>query len=128
MSKKRYRTAKSFESNKSRLPEHQNEYGEKVDTNRLIHVLLGIGGIATVGALLWWASFYTQVVRELGGSLTDVVSCLYTFDGPCGVVAGFAQLVGATPYNPVVFWIGVGFLVVGMIMKFSLKNDCASSE
>lgn len=93
-----------------------------MDVKKLTNVLLGGGGAVTCVALLWWAYFYEQVVRGLTGgrgSLTDALSCLYSSGGPCGFVSGMAQLGGATPYSPVVFWVGAVLLGIGIILRLS---------
>jgi hypothetical protein len=98
-----------------------------MDTKKLAHILF-IGGIVTlIAALLWWAAFYGQIVKELGGNLSDAFSCLYSSGGACGMAAGIAQMIGKTPYSPFVFWIGAVGLAVGGLMKVTLKPQTTSS-
>lgn len=88
-----------------------------MDTNKLANILL-IGGIALVGiAILWWMSFYGSLAMEFGKTPSDTLSCLYSSGGPCGFVAGFAQMGGKTPYSPFLFWIGVVAAVIGGVIK-----------
>lgn len=94
-----------------------------MDIKKLIKTLLALGGLVTVGALVWWVYFYSQVIKELGGDFGDAAQCLYSSGGGCGFVSGLAQMGGATPYNPIVFWVGVILLGVGLILKFSLKQE-----
>ena len=94
-----------------------------MEIKKLTQILLGLGGLVTVGSVIWWASFYGQVTKEVGGNLGDFFQCLYTSGGPCGFLVGIAQLAGVTPYNPTLFWIGTIMLGVGIILQFSLKKD-----
>jgi len=94
-----------------------------MEIKKLTQILLGLGGVITAGSIIWWASFYGQVVNEVGGNLGDFFQCLYTSSGPCGFLVGIAQLAGATTYNPTLFWIGVIMFGVGIILKFSIKKD-----
>ena len=96
-----------------------------MDIKKLTTTLLMLGGLITVGALLWWLYFYSQVVKELGCDFGQAVPCLYSSGGGCGFVSGLAQLGGATPYNPIVFWVGIVLFGVGIILKFSLKKENA---
>lgn len=92
-----------------------------MDIKKFAHILF-IGGIfLLVAALLWWAIFYSAIVKDLGGNLSDAFSCLYSSDGACGMAIGIAQMVGKTPYSPFVFWIGAVGLSVGGLMKATLK-------
>lgn len=101
-----------------------------MDVRKLCSILLTLGAFMTLAALLWWALFYGSVVRELGkdASLIDAVGCLYSSGGPCGFVAGLAQLGGKTPYSPMVFWIGVALLIVGVVMRLALKDATVPQE
>jgi len=94
-----------------------------MEIKKLTQILLGLGGLVTLGALIWWASFYSQVIKEIGGNLEDFLPCLYTSSGPCGFLVGIARLAGVIPYNPTLFWIGVIIFGVGIILKLSLKKD-----
>jgi len=94
-----------------------------VEIKKLTQILLGLGGLVTVGSIIWWVSFYSRVIKEMGGSLGDFFQCLYTSSGPCALLVGIARLAGVTPYNPTLFWIGAIMLGVGIILQFSLKKD-----
>ena len=74
-----------------------------MEIKKLTQILLGLGGLVTIGAIIWWASFYDQVIKEMGGNLGDFFQCLYTSSGPCSLFIGIARLSGVTPYNPTVF-------------------------
>jgi len=97
-----------------------------MDTKKLAKVLIWIGGLVTLAAFIWWAYFYGQVTKEMGGNMGDAIGCLYSSSGPCGFVSGLAQFGGVTPYNPVVFWIGVVMLGIGIILKLSVKEESVS--
>ncbi|CAB5507888.1 hypothetical protein [uncultured Gammaproteobacteria bacterium] len=97
-----------------------------MDTKKLTQILIRIGGAVTVAAFIWWAYFYGQITKEMGGNIGDAFGCLYSSSGPCGFISGFAQFGGVTPYSPVVFWIGVVMLGIGIILKLSTKEESAS--
>jgi hypothetical protein len=84
-----------------------------VDFKKLGNLLVIAGAAVLVAACLWWFSFYSSVVREIGqatgreGSVFDVVACLYSTSGICGLVASVAVLAGKTAYEPLLFWFGL---------------------
>jgi hypothetical protein len=92
-----------------------------MDTKKLANMLFNGGIILLVAALLWWATFYGGIVKQLGGTLSDAFSCLYSSGGSCGLAAGIAQMLGKTPYSPFIFWIGALGFAVGGLMKATLK-------
>ena len=94
-----------------------------MEIKKLTQILLGLGGLVIAGSIIWWVSFYSEVIKEMGGNLGDCFPCLYTSSGPCGFLVGIAQLAGVTPYNPTLFWIGAIMLGVGIILQLSLKKD-----
>jgi len=61
-----------------------------MEIKKLTEILLGLGGLITAGSIIWWASFYGQVIKEMGGNLGDFFQCLYTSSGPCGLLIGIA--------------------------------------
>jgi hypothetical protein len=100
-----------------------------VDVKRLGNVLLTGGVLLLVAAVLWWFAFYSSVVREMRrlsggqgeGSVLDALSCLYSSSGVCALVSGVAALAGKTPYEPMLFWIGLGVLVIGILLRVSAR-------
>lgn len=93
----------------------------------MANILFVSGIVLIIAALLWWAAFYGNIVKELGGELSDAFSCLYSGDGACGLAAGIAQMVGKTPYSPFIFWSGALSLTVGGLMKAVLKPTSTDS-
>jgi hypothetical protein len=78
-------------------------------------LLLLIGAGTTAGAVVWWANFYGDVVRGTNYTLSDAFSCLFNSSGVCSVVTGVSQLIGKSPYEPAVLWIGLGILATGLL-------------
>jgi uncharacterized membrane protein (UPF0182 family) len=104
-----------------------------VDFRKLGNVLMVAGAAVLVAAVLWWFSFYSSVVREIGkvtgsgeGSVLDVVACLYSGSGICGLVASVAVLAGKTAYEPMLFWFGLAGLVLGALIRFTSKSTRAA--
>ena len=93
--------------------------------------LLVVGGAAVVAAaILWWLFFYSAIMRELaqapgappgGNSVFDALSCLYSNRDVCGFIAGFARLLGRTPYEPMVLWVGLAGLILGVLIRVTAK-------
>lgn len=96
-----------------------------MDFRKLLGIVLGIGVLGVIASVAWWYSFYSNVVGKVRGSATmsDMLSCLYFSDAiQCKASGLGAQFAGSTPYNPVVFWVSVVVLIVGVALKFSLKK------
>jgi hypothetical protein len=105
-----------------------------VDFKKLGNVLTAAGAVVLVGACVWWFSFYSSVVREVGkatgggsdATVFDAMSCLYSSSGICALVAGVATLAGRTPYEPMVFWFGLSGLLLGLLIRFTAKPGGAA--
>ena len=88
--------------------------------NPIIGILQWLSACLILGALAWWAIFYHSLAQATAynGSappLAGAIKCIFLSGGDCGVVIGLAQLLGYTPYQPIVFWVGlVGFGVTTM--------------
>jgi len=107
-----------------------------VDFKRLGTILIVGGGAVIVAAFAWWFAFYSTIVRELSrapnvprgsNSVFDLASCLYSSRDVCGFIAGFARLLGKTPYEPMLLWLGLGALVVGVAMRLAAKPAAGRS-
>lgn len=105
-----------------------------MDFKKLGNALTAIGVIALVSAFIWWFSFYSSVVRDIGratggqgdASVFDAWSCLYSSGGICTVVSGVSALVGKTAYEPMLFWFGLAGLVLGLLIRFTAKPGGAA--
>jgi hypothetical protein len=105
-----------------------------VDFRKLGNALAALGAIVVAGALVWWFVFYSSVVdqlgrapggKETGAGVRDMWRCLYSSDGLCALISGGANLIGKTPYEPRLFWAGLGALVVGVIIRIAAKPRAA---
>ena len=74
-----------------------------MDFKKLGNLLTLVGAVVLVAACIWWFTFYSSVVREIGrltgsgeGSVSDVVGCLYSSSGICGLASAGAVLFGKT--------------------------------
>lgn len=86
------------------------------------------GAIAVIGAMIWWYTFYSSVIRDFSGQvgqqvagISDVMGCLYSNGGVCGIVSGIASLAGRAAYEPMLFWAGAVALVAGVVMRVAAK-------
>lgn len=93
-----------------------------MDARKLTKILITLGGLTVVGAVVWWYYFYTHLARPLRSDLTDVIPCIYSSGGSCGLVSGLASFGGSTPYEPMVLWVGVAVLGIGLAFKLALKE------
>lgn len=92
-----------------------------MDLKKLADVLVFAGVVAIILALFWWESFYGPIMKQLGGDLSNAYTCIYSSGGWCGVTSGVAEMIGKTPYNPMLFQAGVVSLIAGIIMWATLK-------
>lgn len=79
-------------------------------------VLMVVGAGVVLGALLWWQSFYGDLIRDTGYTMRDALPCLYSSSGMCAIVSAASQLVGKAPYDPTVLWIGVALIGAGLLV------------
>jgi hypothetical protein len=75
-------------------------------------LLLAAGVLAVLGAYLWRHAFYSEVQTFLGSKEPLPLDCLYSTSAACRVVADVASFVGASAYDPKIFWIGAGLFVL----------------
>jgi hypothetical protein len=94
-----------------------------MDIKKLTQILIDFGVLIILGAIYWWACYYSRVTNVMGGNLGDFFQCLYTSSGPCSFIAVIGRLAGVPPYNPILFWIGIIMFGAGIILNFSLKKD-----
>jgi hypothetical protein len=99
-----------------------------VDFRKLGNLLMLAGVVVLAAACIWWFTYYSSVVREIGkltgsgeGSVLDVVGCLYSSAGICGLVASVSVLAGKTAYEPMLFWFGLAGLILGVLIRFTAK-------
>ena len=104
-----------------------------MDFKKFGNILIGAGAVVLVAAVVWWFTFYSSVVREIGkltgsgeGSVSDVVGCLYSSSGICGLVSSVAVLAGKTAYEPLLFWFGLAGLILGVLVRFTAKPSGAA--
>ena len=105
-----------------------------MDFKKLGNILTVAGAVVLVGALVWWFSFYSSVVREIGratgggadASVFDAWSCLYSSSGICALVTGVSTLAGKTAYEPMLFWFGLAGLLLGLLIRFTAKPGGAT--
>lgn len=83
---------------------------------QLVTTLVSLGLLGLGGSVLWWYTFFSQVKQFLGGPAGLPVECLYTLGGPCGLIENAANAVGATAYEPKLFWASTALLVLGIIL------------
>jgi hypothetical protein len=116
------------------LSRHEGPIAEAaVDFRKFGNVLMLAGAAVLVAACIWWFTYYSSVVREIGkltgsgeGSVLDVVGCLYSSGGICGLVASVSVLAGKTAYEPMLFWFGLAGLILGVLIRYTAKPSGAA--
>ncbi|MGX9987738.1 hypothetical protein ACS4RR_000500 [Rhizobium sp. Z1P35] len=97
-----------------------------------MNLLIVAGGVGLAVSVLWWHTFYSHVAQFLGATGPLPMECIYTMGGPCGMVAGVANAVGASAYDPKLFWGSAALLVIGAITRLlpdgSERRDYQTKE
>ena len=97
-----------------------------MDLKKLGNLLTAGGAVVLIGAVAWWYSFFSSVKREVPNvNLNDALGCLYSSGDLCGLVSIGARMLGTTPYDPKVFWIGLAGLVAGLLIRATAKPSGA---
>jgi hypothetical protein len=104
-----------------------------VDFRKFGNVLMLAGAVVLVAACIWWFSFYSSVVREIGqatgqtnASVFDAWSCLYSSGGLCSLVQAVTSIAGKTAYEPMLFWFGLAGLILGVLIRYTAKPSGAA--
>lgn len=102
-----------------------------MDIQKLNKILTGLGATILAAAIIWWFFFYSGVINDLSSltgnskNLSDAFVCLYSSGGGCAFISGMAEYAGYTPYEPLMFWVGIIMLGLGLILKFTQKKEVA---
>jgi hypothetical protein len=104
-----------------------------MDLKKLGNLLVIGGALVIVAAIVWWYSFFSSVMSDVSKvpgaqgefSVFDAKSCLYTSSDFCGLISGGARLLGKTPYEPKVFWVGLAALIAGGLIRATAKPSGA---
>jgi hypothetical protein len=90
---------------------------------RIAWIAIGGGVLIIVAAVVWWASFYGDIVNRDGqGRLVNALACVYSNRGVCGFVSGMARQAGRLAYSPTIFWFGICLLLSGAAMRLLLAK------
>lgn len=94
---------------------------DRMDIKKLANLLLALGILMLLAAIAWWVNFYAPIMKDLNAPLSDALDCLYSNAGACNLASGITQLLGKTPYNPLLFLIGAGAICVGVLLRLTIK-------
>lgn len=97
-----------------------------MDAVKLSRNLIGLGILGVIASFIWWALFYSEVLKELGGRDSsifdpDVMKCFVSNTGECGFITGMASMIGVNAYSPWALYAGLGLIALGVVIKFSQK-------
>jgi hypothetical protein len=87
-----------------------------MNARRLGFWLFTLGVVGVIGSAVWWANFYTQVMKFMNRNEPPPFECLYQFTGPCRTVSNVAGFVGAGSYEPVFFWVSLLVGGIGLVL------------
>ncbi|NMM37890.1 MAG: hypothetical protein HHJ09_10295 [Glaciimonas sp.] len=93
-----------------------------MDIKKLANLLLTLGIVLLLAAIAWWVNFYAPLMKDLNAPLSDALDCLYSNTGACNLASGITQLLGKTPYNPMLFLIGAGATCAGVLLRLTAKS------
>jgi putative oxidoreductase len=81
-------------------------------------VFVGIGAI--IASVAWWASYYNLVIRTIGENppLTHPFRCWWFTSDVCVRAQATAHLPNFPPYQPLVLWLSVAILIVGLVLIY----------
>jgi len=93
-----------------------------MNTTKLSSLLFKAGVVVTMVAVVWWGLTYGQMAVDLGTGFNKALTCLFASGGMCGFTGSLSALGGGTPYEPLVFWLGVALLAAGLVLGFLRKR------
>lgn len=93
-----------------------------MDLKKLANLLLVLGILLLLAAVAWWNHFYSPIMHDLNAPLSDALDCLYSSAGACSLASGITQLLGKTPYNPMLFLAGAGAFCAGLLLRLTIKS------
>ena len=93
--------------------------GGGMDFKRLGTILIVAGAVVLVAAVIWWFTFYSTIVRELArapGAARAACPMSSAASTAPATSAGssVARLTGKTAYEPMLFWLGLAGLILGV--------------
>ena len=104
-----------------------------MDFRKLGNLLMLAGVAVLVAACIWWFSFYSSVVREIGqatGSAKAACSMWSPASTARAASAAWSRacavLAGKTAYEPMLFWFGLAGLILGVLIRFTAKPSGAT--
>jgi len=95
---------------------------EMMDIQKFSKILLNLGSGVVIVSVIWWAYFWYPIVENFNKNLFDVIECIGSSGGKCGIITGLSGLSGGTPYNPILFWFGIVLIVVGVVIHNTFKD------
>jgi hypothetical protein len=85
-----------------------------------------VGAALMLAAGLWCGSFFRDANASVDFYGSPPPDCVWKLDGPCTAVESAARLIGARPYQPLVFW--AGFLIFAIGVFAALVGSLASAK
>ena len=95
---------------------------EMIDIQKFSKILQDLGGCVVIVSVIWWAYFWYPITEGFDKNLFDVIECIISSGGKCGIFTDFAERAGGTPYNPILFWFGIVLIVVGVVIHNTFKD------
>jgi len=83
-------------------------------------VLILLGLVLAVVALIWWGVFYGGAADRMNMNVVDFLGealpCTFYTTDVCALFRAGGGLMGYSPYQPVIMWVAVALVIVGIIL------------
>lgn len=86
-----------------------------------LNIAMGVGITISVASSLWWGVVYYFVSKGNEESMWSSLNCLYSLSQECNFLRAMGWLRGINPYEPLLFWVGIGIVVTAWWVKRSLS-------
>ena len=100
-----------------------------MDARRLGRTVVFVGVAAIIASMAWWASYYNEIIRTLGNKspLAHPMGCLLFTSDLCAQAKAVANIPSFPAYNPLVLWLSIAILIVGLVLVYRSTSSEAVS-
>jgi len=89
----------------------------------LLNIFTGLGCLLTLVSALWWGVVYHFVSKANGESMWASVECMASLSAECNLLRAMGWMRGVNPYEPMLFWLGLGILSMALLLKSNLDKE-----
>lgn len=92
-------------------------------TKTLLNMTAGFGSLLLAISALWWGVVYHFVSKQNGESMWASVECMASLSAECNFLRGMGWMRGINPYEPMLFWFGLGVLLIALVLKANFVKE-----